>query len=101
MQVTENLPDSEKPAAKFAWAREWIERGFDGLEKELVLSSGKYCSGDHVTMADLYLEPQVYNAVRFKVDMSKYPIISRIAESLAELPAFQQSHPSKQIDAQN
>ena len=36
-----------------------------GVERLLKESSGKYCVGDDVTIADLCLVPQVYNARRF------------------------------------
>ena len=78
----------------------WIDLGFQALEKALEESAGTYCVGDRVTCADLYLVPQVYNANRFGVDMSKYPIISRIDKSLSDLPAFKKAHPSNQPDAQ-
>lgn len=35
---------------------------------------------------------------RFKVDMNNFPIISRIAGALSELPEFEAAHPSKQPD---
>ncbi|OQS04794.1 maleylacetoacetate isomerase [Thraustotheca clavata] len=94
-----NLPESEQLAARMAWSKEWIERGFDVLERELVKTAGTYCVGDSITLADIYLEPQVYNANRFKVNMEKYPTIVRIVEKLAEHPAFHAAHPSQQPDA--
>ena len=54
-----------------------------------------------MTIADLFLVPQVYNANRFKVDMSQFPNISRINENLSKLEAFQKAHPDQQPDAQN
>ena len=54
--------------------------------------------GDSITMADLCLVPQVYNANRFKVDMSQFPIISRIV-ALSLNDAFKRAHPSAQPDA--
>ncbi len=42
--------------------------------------------------------PQVYNAERFKVDMSAYPTIARICANLAEHPAFVAAHPNNQPD---
>ncbi|OQR94542.1 maleylacetoacetate isomerase [Achlya hypogyna] len=94
-----NYPEADQLAARMAWSKEWIERGFDALETELRKTAGKYCIGDSISLADLYLEPQVYNANRFKVDMAKYPTISRIVEALAEHPAFYAAHPSQQPDA--
>ncbi|KXJ29940.1 maleylacetoacetate isomerase [Exaiptasia diaphana] len=83
---------------KMEWGKYWIDRGLGSLEKLLETTSGKYCVGDEITMADLCLVPQVYNANRFSVDMSKYPIISRINEALSQVDAFKESHPSQQPD---
>ncbi|RLN95350.1 hypothetical protein BBJ28_00010650 [Nothophytophthora sp. Chile5] len=98
-QVAENLPEEQRAAKKLQWAQYWVERGFDALERELSKTAGTYCFGDEVTLADLYLQPQVYNANRVSVDMAKYPTIARIAAALESVPAFQKAHPSKQPDA--
>jgi maleylacetoacetate isomerase len=90
----------EKTKAKIAWGKHWIDLGFQSLEKALSQTAGKYCVGDSVTAADLFLVPQVYNANRFKVDMSKFPIISRIDKALNELEDFKNAHPSQMPDAQ-
>lgn len=83
---------------KAEWGHHFINKGFQNLEKILEGTSGKYCVGDEVTMADLCLVPQVFNANRFKVDMSPFPTISRINETLSHLEAFKASHPTKQPD---
>jgi len=75
-----------------------IESGFKVFEKNLENTAGKYCYGDEVTMADLCLVPQVYNANRFKVDMLQFPHINRVHEELMKIEAFQAAHPSKQPD---
>ena len=80
------------------WAKYWIEVGFEALEKELKCTAGRFCIGDEVTVADVCLVPQVFNAVRFKVDMAKFPIISRIEAELSKLPAFIAAHPNMQPD---
>ena len=49
-------------------------------------------------MADIYLAPQVNNAKRFHIDVSQFPTIHRIAETLAQEPAFIESHPSNMPD---
>eukprot|EP00005_Dracoamoeba_jomungandri_P001276 CAMPEP_0174253054 /NCGR_PEP_ID=MMETSP0439-20130205/2445_1 /TAXON_ID=0 /ORGANISM="Stereomyxa ramosa, Strain Chinc5" /LENGTH=213 /DNA_ID=CAMNT_0015333861 /DNA_START=19 /DNA_END=660 /DNA_ORIENTATION=- len=85
---------------KIEWGKHWITLGFEALEKILERTSGKYCVGDEVTMADLCLVPQVYNANRFGVEMDKFPNISRINEALCELPAFVEAHPDNQPDAE-
>lgn len=54
-----NYIDDEK---RLDWAQQWITRGFDGIEKLLSASAGKYCVGDEISMADCCLVPQVFNA---------------------------------------
>ncbi|PRP88223.1 hypothetical protein PROFUN_04046 [Planoprotostelium fungivorum] len=90
---------SEDPDQRAAWAQYWISLGFDALEQMLAPLAGKYSVGDDVTMADVCLVPQVYNAVRWKVDMTKYPTIVRVCENLSVLPAFIAAQPSNQPDA--
>lgn len=85
--------------AKSAWYHHWIDEGFGALEKQLVKYSGRYCFGDTVTLADLCLVPQVYNANRFNVDLSPYPNIMRIVESCNRLEAFIDAAPENQADA--
>ncbi|TMW61287.1 hypothetical protein Poli38472_013750 [Pythium oligandrum] len=99
-KVVEDLPKEEQAAKTSAWGKHWIHRGFLGLEQELARTAGKFCVGDSVTMADLFLVPQVYNANRFGVDMSEFPTIARISAELSLIPAFQVSHPSTQPGAQ-
>ncbi|XP_069639883.1 maleylacetoacetate isomerase isoform X3 [Haliaeetus albicilla] len=83
---------------KMEWAQNCIASGFQALEQTLEHTAGRYCVGDEVSMADLCLVPQVFNAERFKVDMGPYPTITRINKALLELEAFKVSHPSLQPD---
>ncbi|XP_054828448.1 maleylacetoacetate isomerase isoform X2 [Eublepharis macularius] len=83
---------------KLEWAQHCISRGFKALEQILQETAGRYCVGDEVSMADLCLAPQVYNAERYKVDLAPYPTIIRINKALLELKEFQTSHPSQQPD---
>ncbi|MDM7860077.1 maleylacetoacetate isomerase [Alteromonas sp. ASW11-36] len=85
--------------ARTAWAVKWIEKGFTAIEKRLQTRAGKYCFGFDVTLADIVLIPQVYNAKRFGVDMTKYPLIASIDENCNELEAFQLAAPENQPDA--
>ncbi|CAH0520162.1 unnamed protein product [Peronospora belbahrii] len=101
LKATENLPEEQRATKKQQWGRYWIERGFQALEVELVKTAGVYCFGDKVTLADLYLQPQVYNANRFGADVTKFPTIARISAALEAVPAFQKAHPLQQPDAIN
>ncbi|XP_028395946.1 LOW QUALITY PROTEIN: maleylacetoacetate isomerase-like [Dendronephthya gigantea] len=83
---------------KVEWAHYFIDKRFEGIEEMLKKTSGKYCVGDEITMADLCLVPQVFNANRFKVDMTKFPRISEINDRLMEIDAFKVGHPFRQPD---
>lgn len=80
------------------WAQHWISRGFQGLEKVLSHSAGKFCVGDELSMADICLVPQVRNARRYKADLTPYPTIVRLNQELQELDVFKATHPSTQPD---
>jgi maleylpyruvate isomerase len=86
-------------AIRDAWYRHWIELGFEALERWLTRdpATGRFCHGDSVTMADLCLVPQVFNARRFSVDLLPYPRIVAIDAACRELPAFQTAAPEKQL----
>lgn len=94
---TWNVPQPEREA----WVRHWIEVGFEALEDTLAdnPSTGTYCDGEMPTMADCCLVPQVYNAERFGVDLSRYPTIRRINEACLALEAFEAARPENQPDA--
>ena len=99
IQPIQNLPVLQYMGEKkVEFAKHFITRGLRFFEKMLAIHSGKYCFKDAITMADTALVPQVYNAKRFNVDMSEFPIISRINEELLKHPAFIAAHPSQQPD---
>ncbi|KAM3594226.1 uncharacterized protein V6R79_004454 [Siganus canaliculatus] len=99
IQPLQNLSVIQKIGAeKVQWAQHFIDRGFQALEPILKQTAGKYCVGDEISMADICLVPQVYNAERFKVDVAKYPTIQRLNQALIEIEAFKVSHPSCQPD---
>lgn len=45
------------------FAKYWIVRGLETLEELLRKSAGTYCVGNEVSLADICLVPQVFNAV--------------------------------------
>jgi maleylpyruvate isomerase len=86
-------------AAKNTWYHHWVASGFAALETLLVRHCGRYCFGDTVTLADLCLVPQVYNAMRFNVDLTPYPNIMRVWTECNQLEAFADAAPERQADA--
>jgi maleylacetoacetate isomerase len=86
--------DSEQ---KLAWYRHWIVIGFEALET--LLNKTQYCFGEQPTLADVYLIPQVYNALRFEVDMASSPKIMNAYQNCNQLDAFIDAKPENQVDA--
>jgi maleylacetoacetate isomerase/maleylpyruvate isomerase len=85
---------------KRAWIARWLHEGLAALEALATPWAGDCLSGDVVTLADVCLVPQLYNARRFELDLSRYPVLCRVDAALAELPSFASAHPSQQPDAQ-
>jgi len=86
---------------KLAWYAHWVSVGFSALEKRLTseAGTGRYCHGETPGLADIFLVPQVANAVRFKVDLDAFPTIRRINAACLELEAFRKAAPENQPDA--
>ena len=77
-----------------AWMHRFIDLGLWGLEAMLGDGgAGTFCHGERVTLADLCLAPQVYNARRWGVDLAPFPRIAAIDAALRALPAVQAAHP--------
>jgi maleylacetoacetate isomerase len=84
-----------------AWYHHWIGAGFTGLEENVRRTSGDghHMFGTSVTLADIFIVPQMYNARRFKCDLAPYPTLRRICTHLESLPAFAKAAPEMQPDA--
>ncbi len=84
-----------------AWCGTWISAGFDAYEALLAADTqrGRFSYGDAPTLADCYLIPQVESARRFKVDLTKWPLIMAVEKACMALEAFQKAAPSQQPDA--
>jgi maleylacetoacetate isomerase len=84
------------------WVRHWIAQGFGPLETWIGRhsSDGGHCYGSGVTLADVFLVPQVFNARRFGVDLAPFPRLSAVSAHLETLPAFAAARPEAQPDAE-
>jgi maleylacetoacetate isomerase len=82
------------------WYKGWIVSGFHALELLIEQHGGDFCFENTVSMADVYLIPQVWNAYRFKTDMSAFPQIDRIYRHCVTLEGFKTALPEHQPDAQ-
>uniref|UniRef100_B0T240 Maleylacetoacetate isomerase n=1 Tax=Caulobacter sp. (strain K31) TaxID=366602 RepID=B0T240_CAUSK len=81
------------------WIQRWITDGFAALEPLIVERGKGFAFGDAPGLADCCLVPQVYNAERFKTDLTPFPAIRAVAARAVEHPAFAAAHPNLQPDA--
>lgn len=94
-------PLGHDEAAVDIWYRHWIAEGFRALEEEAKRSSGdgRHVFGAEVTLADVCLVPQMFNARRFKCNLEPFPTLRAICTNLETLPAFARAAPDAQPDA--
>ena len=87
---------------KQIWYRHWIQQGFAAFEQRLEENNnnGLFCFGLTPGIADAFLIPQVYNALRFNCDMQPYPLIQGIYDNCMQQTAFANAAPENQPDAE-
>ena len=78
------------------WYHHWIKQSFAVIEAEL--TPGPYAFGDAVSVVDVLLIPQVYNALRFELDIQAWPRILSVYRACGQLRAFQSAAPEAQSD---
>jgi maleylacetoacetate isomerase len=66
------------------WMREFISPGLVAVER--MIDGGPTCLGVRVSLADLCLFPQIYNAQRWDVDLGGLPKIQRVIGHLSQIP---------------
>jgi maleylpyruvate isomerase len=84
------------------WYAHWIAAGLSALELRVAgdTRTGTFCLGETPGLAEICLVPQIYNAERMKCDLTRYPVLCRIAAAARALPAFQAAAPDRQPDAE-
>jgi len=87
-------------AQRNAWYAHWIAAGFQAAEQISVryAHDGPYAFGRDITLADVLLVPQVYNARRYTVPLDEYPRLVAVADACNEMQAFIDAMPENQPD---
>ncbi len=104
IQPVQNLSVAKKhsvdPRERKEWMHYWISRGLLALEKIMTINhqAGTYCFGHELTIADMALIPQCYNAERFGVNLQQTPNIHRIYKTCLKLKACQETAPENYQD---
>lgn len=94
-------PLGHEEAAVDTWYRHWIAEGFHALEAQAKRrpGDGRHLLGSEVTLADVCLVPQMFNARRFKCNLEPFPTLRSVCAYLEALPAFADAAPDAQPDA--
>ena len=90
LRYLETEMGQDKPAID-TWYRHWVEQGFAALEK--LVPDAPFAGGDAPNIVDACLVPQMYNARRFKTDLTRFPKVTAIADRAAALAAFAKAAP--------
>jgi maleylpyruvate isomerase len=83
-----------------SWAERVNAEGLADCERLVSQEQGPFCFGSAATLADICLVPQLANARRFKVDVSRLPRLLRAEAAAKSVPAFAQAAPELQPDAE-
>lgn len=90
----------ELNADEASWTRHWVSRGLGALEEVVREGAGRFAIGDELTVADLFIAPEMAFARRFALPLDGYPTLVRVEASCSELPAFRKAHADAQPDAE-
>jgi len=83
---------------KNQWAHDFIQSGLSSFENTLEAGDSDFCVGSSLSMADVCLIPQLFNARRFHVNLADFKNILRIEKNLMELDCVKKSIPELQVD---
>jgi len=87
---------------RMKWLTHWLETGTRAVEGMIAHDprTGRFCHGDHPTMADLCLAAHLTSAKMLcGLRVEAYPTAARVLQACMELDAFSSTHPLKQPDA--
>jgi len=93
LSVVKRATGGEEPA-RTTWMRDFIGPGLAAFETLLArFEQNPFCTGDTVSLADICLIPQLYNADRWGAEHAACRRILRAAAGCALHPAFIAAHP--------
>jgi len=96
LQTNLKIDESKKDE----WYCHWIQIGFQAIEEQLTRLdlNGPYCFGSQITLADICLIPQAYNAIRFNCHFEQHKKLYSIYQNCMEISAFKLAAPEQQSD---
>jgi maleylpyruvate isomerase len=103
LRVLRYLKDAmgQSDAVRDVWYHHWIAEGLTALETIVRdTGPGPFLFGAAPSMADVCLVPQMANARRAKCPVDAYPTLLRAEAAALAVPAFRDSAPDRQSDAE-
>lgn len=86
---------SPHPKEQKKWNVHWIRKGLQAFETLTRETAGIYSVGDTITLADLFLIPQCYNAIRHEISLGDFPLLETIHSAAFKTEACQASAPER------
>jgi maleylacetoacetate isomerase len=80
------------------WLHQWMADGLAALEDFAARHGGDFLFGDQVTIADLCLVPQLFNARRFGLTLDSWPRLLAVDSAVSALPWAAAALPDNQPD---
>jgi maleylpyruvate isomerase len=91
---------SSDAAEKLAWAQHFVREGLKAFDVLSSKTRGTFSHRNDLSAADLCLVPQIYNALRFDIDVkSEFAGLFKIYEHCRKLQSCENASPEKQKDA--
>ena len=88
-------PLAQEEPVRDEWYRHWVREGLTALEAMAAPRAGRFLFGDEVTLADICLVPQLFNARRFNVELDAFPTLVRVDAEANRLDSFAAAHPER------
>ena len=80
-----------------SWGKHWTTEGLATYERLLARRApAPFALGSEPGLADICIAGQVVGAHLLKLELSTFPVVSRLADRCFEMPAFATSHPFEQ-----
>jgi maleylacetoacetate isomerase/maleylpyruvate isomerase len=81
------------------WLDHWAGGALASVNALIAGTAGSFCVSDRPTIAEAFLVPQMFSALRFGIDVSKLPRLTEIHERCNAMAPFERAHPQNQPDA--
>lgn len=91
--LSPQLLHSDQPEERKKWAQHWIRHGLSAYETLATQTAGSFSVGNSLSIADLCLIPQMYNARRYEVSLDAFPTLLRIESNSLALPSYALAEP--------